>query len=138
MNKPLSGTRSRHPEGHHRPDGGLAKSSRCPMRRRTRLWSHKVPVRSGPYTDNDVAIDVEKGLKRARIAWVKERGGVEGSDGRRIRARAITAMRPASASRAISPNTPRPLRADSPSPVGEGGVVGRRGNRSRRRRQNGL
>ena len=26
---------------------------------------------SGPYTDTDVAIDVEKGLKRARIAWVQ-------------------------------------------------------------------
>ena len=32
---------------------------------------------SGPYTDNDVAIDLEKGLKRTRIEWVKERGGVE-------------------------------------------------------------
>ena len=32
---------------------------------------------TGPYTDNDVAIDVEQGLKRTRIAWVKERGGVE-------------------------------------------------------------
>src|SRR4029434_1293466 len=26
---------------------------------------------TGPYTDNDVAIDVEKGLSRRRIAWVK-------------------------------------------------------------------
>src|SRR6201987_5642446 len=43
------------------------------------------PVRvydpSGVYTDNDAAIDVEKGLKRTRIAWVKERGGVEEYDG---------------------------------------------------------
>src|SRR6202046_4497809 len=39
---------------------------------------------SGPYTDNDAAIDVEKGLKRARTAWVKERGGVEEYDGRPI------------------------------------------------------
>ena len=37
---------------------------------------------TGPYTDNDVAIDVEKGLKRARIEWVKERGGVEEYEGR--------------------------------------------------------
>ena len=39
------------------------------------------PVRvydpSGPYTDNDAAIDVERGLKRTRVQWVKERGGVE-------------------------------------------------------------
>jgi phosphomethylpyrimidine synthase len=40
---------------------------------------------SGVYTDNDVAIDVEKGLKRARIEWVKERGGVEEYEGRPIK-----------------------------------------------------
>lgn len=40
---------------------------------------------SGPYTDNDVVIDVEKGLKRARIEWVKERGGVEEYEGRPIK-----------------------------------------------------
>lgn len=40
---------------------------------------------SGPYTDNDVAIDVEKGLKRSRIEWVKERGGVEEYEGRPIK-----------------------------------------------------
>jgi phosphomethylpyrimidine synthase len=40
---------------------------------------------SGPYTDNDVAIDVEKGLKRARTAWVRERGGVEEYEGRPIK-----------------------------------------------------
>jgi len=39
---------------------------------------------SGVYTDNDAAIDVEKGLKRSRIEWVKERGGVEEYDGRPI------------------------------------------------------
>ena len=37
---------------------------------------------SGVYTDSDVAIDVEAGLKRARIEWVRERGGVEEYDGR--------------------------------------------------------
>ena len=40
---------------------------------------------SGVYTDNDVAIDVEKGLKRSRIEWVKERGGVEEYEGRPIK-----------------------------------------------------
>jgi phosphomethylpyrimidine synthase len=47
------------------------------------------PVRiydpSGAYTDNDAAIDVEKGLKRVRIEWVKERGGVEEYEGRAIK-----------------------------------------------------
>ncbi len=40
---------------------------------------------TGPYTDNDVAIDVEAGLKRPRTEWVKERGGVEAYDGRPIK-----------------------------------------------------
>jgi phosphomethylpyrimidine synthase len=40
---------------------------------------------SGPYTDSDVAIDVEKGLGRARIEWVRERGGVEEYEGRPIK-----------------------------------------------------
>jgi phosphomethylpyrimidine synthase len=45
-----------------------------------------VPVydTSGPYTDNNVAIDVEAGLKRTRVEWVRERGGVEEYDGRPI------------------------------------------------------
>src|SRR5512135_1600356 len=39
---------------------------------------------SGPYTDPDVVIDVNAGLKRSRIEWVKERGGVEEYQGREI------------------------------------------------------
>ena len=37
---------------------------------------------SGPYTDPAVTIDVNAGLARGRIAWVKERGGVEEYQGR--------------------------------------------------------
>jgi phosphomethylpyrimidine synthase len=37
---------------------------------------------SGPYTDPTVRIDVMKGLTRARLEWIKERGGIEGYDGR--------------------------------------------------------
>ena len=40
---------------------------------------------SGVYTDNDAVIDVEKGLKRARIEWVKERGSVEEYQGRPLK-----------------------------------------------------
>ena len=40
---------------------------------------------SGPYTDPDVTIDVNAGLARARIEWVKERGGVEEYLGRDIK-----------------------------------------------------
>src|SRR5450755_4857252 len=40
---------------------------------------------SGPYSDPDVTIDVNAGLARPRIAWVKERGGVEEYQGREIK-----------------------------------------------------
>ena len=40
---------------------------------------------SGPYTDPAVTIDVNAGLSRARIEWVKERGGVEEYQGRDIK-----------------------------------------------------
>ena len=46
------------------------------------------PVRvydcSGPYTDPDQSIDVEKGLPRHRTDWVKARGGVEEYEGRAL------------------------------------------------------
>ena len=46
-----------------------------------------VPVydTSGPYTDPNVAIDLEKGLPRPRTDWVLERGGVEFYEGREVR-----------------------------------------------------
>src|SRR5246500_2448085 len=40
---------------------------------------------SGPYPDPTVAIDVNAGLARNRLAWVKERGGVEEYEGRDIK-----------------------------------------------------
>ncbi len=45
-----------------------------------------VPVydTTGPYTDPDVTIDVEQGLARTRIEWVRERGGVEDYEGRAV------------------------------------------------------
>lgn len=71
---------------------------------------------SGPYTDDNVAIDVEKGLPRARIAWVKERGGVEEYEGRPIQ--------PVDNGNATGkhlarnfPNTPKPMRAIGDAPV---------------------
>src|SRR3569623_2067050 len=71
---------------------------------------------TGPYTDNDVAIDVERGLKRARIAWVKERGGVEEYEGRPIQ--------PVDNGNATGkhlarnfPNTPKPYRGVGDAPV---------------------
>jgi phosphomethylpyrimidine synthase len=39
---------------------------------------------TGPYSDPEVTIDVEQGLARTRLAWVRERGGVEDYEGRPI------------------------------------------------------
>src|SRR5437588_3999287 len=71
------------------------------------------PVRvydpSGIYTEADAAIDVEKGLKRSRIAWVKERGGVEEYDGRPLQPVDNGNASGRHLARSF-PNTPRPLR----------------------------
>ena len=71
---------------------------------------------SGPYTDNDVVIDVEKGLKRSRIEWVKERGGVEEYDGRPIKPVDNGNVSGKHLARAF-PNTPKPMRAQDGKPV---------------------
>ena len=66
---------------------------------------------SGPYTDPDVALDVEKGLPRTRIEWVKERGGVEEYDGRPIKPVDNGNVSGKHLARNF-PNTPQPLRGD--------------------------
>ncbi|MCM2989079.1 phosphomethylpyrimidine synthase ThiC [Bacillus safensis] len=47
------------------------------------------PVRvydtSGPYTDENVQIDITKGLKRLRAAWIEERGDTESYEGRHVK-----------------------------------------------------
>jgi phosphomethylpyrimidine synthase len=85
---------------------------------------------SGPYTDPEAVIDVEKGLPRTRIDWVKERGGIEDYDGRPIRPVDNGNVTGKHLARNF-PNTPRPLRAASPSPLGgAGGEGGREANTS--------
>jgi phosphomethylpyrimidine synthase len=37
---------------------------------------------SGPYTDDAVAIDIEKGLRALRADWIRARGDVEEYEGR--------------------------------------------------------
>src|ERR1700752_1143549 len=71
---------------------------------------------SGPYTDNDVTIDVENGLKRTRIEWVKERGGVEQYEGRPIKPVDNGNVSGKHLARNF-PNTHRPLRALDVQPV---------------------
>src|SRR5271169_4605506 len=98
MNKPLSESELATPRVTTGPIAGshkiysapeAAPDLRVPLREiALSEGSGEEPVRvydpSGVYTDNGVAIDVETGLKRARIEWVKERGGVEEYDGRPI------------------------------------------------------
>jgi phosphomethylpyrimidine synthase len=70
---------------------------------------------SGPYSDPDVTIDVEKGLPRPRAAWVRERGGVEEYQGREIKPVDNGNASGKHLARSFA-NTPKPLRATSPSP----------------------
>jgi phosphomethylpyrimidine synthase len=72
---------------HARPDA--APELRVPVREivlTEAAGEAPVPVydTTGPFTDPDVTIDVEQGLARTRIEWVKERGGVEDYEGRPI------------------------------------------------------
>jgi len=71
---------------------------------------------SGPYTDDNVTINIEKGLPRIRIAWVKERAGVEEYKGRPIQPVDNGNVSGKHLARAF-PNTPRPLRAIGDAPV---------------------
>ncbi len=65
---------------------------------------------TGVYTDNDAVVDVENGLKRTRIEWVKERGGVEEYDGRPIKPVDNGNVSGKHLARNF-PNTPKPWRA---------------------------
>ena len=71
---------------------------------------------SGPYTDDNATIDVEKGLPRTRIEWVKERGGVEEYEGRPLKPVDNGNATGKYLARAF-PNTPKPLRGVGDAPV---------------------
>jgi phosphomethylpyrimidine synthase len=71
---------------------------------------------SGPYTDESITIDVEKGLSRTRLDWVKERGGVEEYLGRPIKPVDNGNATGKYLARAF-PNTPKPLRGVGDAPV---------------------
>src|SRR5262245_47118589 len=71
---------------------------------------------SGVYTDNNAALNVEQGLKRTRIEWVKERGGVEEYEGRPIKPVDNGNVSGKHLARNF-PNTPKPWRAKDGHPV---------------------
>jgi phosphomethylpyrimidine synthase len=65
---------------------------------------------SGPYTDLEARIDVEKGLPRQRTAWVERRGGVERYDGRPIKPEDNGNVSGKTAARAFPAHQHQPLR----------------------------
>jgi phosphomethylpyrimidine synthase len=71
---------------------------------------------SGVYTDDNAGIDVERGLKRARVEWVRERGGVEEYDGRPIQPVDNGNVSGKHLARNF-PNTPKPMRAIGDAPM---------------------
>jgi phosphomethylpyrimidine synthase len=77
---------------------------------------------SGPYTDDNAAIDVEAGLKRTRIDWVRERGGVEEYQGREIKAVDNGNVSDKYLARNF-PNTPKPLRGIGGQMTEDGGQM---------------
>ena len=98
-----------------------AKDLRVPLREIALSEASKeapLPVydTSGVYTDPNVKIDVEKGLARNRVQWVKERGGVEEYEGRPIQPVDNGNATGKYLARAF-PNTPRPMRGIGNAPV---------------------
>jgi phosphomethylpyrimidine synthase len=71
---------------------------------------------SGPYTDPAATIDVDAGLPRIRVEWVRERGGVEDYQGRIIKPEDNGGIGDKHLARTF-PKTHRPLRALPGKPV---------------------
>jgi len=77
-----------------------------------------VPVydASGAYTDDNLDINVETGLKRTRVEWVRERGGIEEYVGREIKAVDNGNVSGKHLARYF-PNTPQPMRGVGDAPI---------------------
>jgi phosphomethylpyrimidine synthase len=71
---------------------------------------------SGAYTDPSATIDVEAGLARTRIEWVRERGGVEEYEGRNVKPEDNGNVGDKHVAR-MFPTSNRPLRALPGKPV---------------------
>jgi phosphomethylpyrimidine synthase len=71
---------------------------------------------SGPYTDPDAVIDVERGLSRPRAEWARERGGVEDYDGRAIKPVDNGNVSGKHLARSFA-NTPKPMRGVDGKPM---------------------
>ena len=72
--------------------------------------SFRVYDTSGPYSDPEAAIDVQRGLLPLRAPWIEARGGVEAYEGRAVRAEDNGAVAVSHLARAFVGGRP-PLRA---------------------------
>ena len=70
---------------------------------------------SGPYTDDAVQIDVEKGLPRQRSTWIEARGGIESYQGRQLKPEDNCNVSGSHAARGV-PNKPQPMRGIGSAP----------------------
>ena len=95
-----------------------APDLRVPLREIALTGEPALPVydTSGAFSDPDVTIDVEAGLKRIRVEWVRERGGIEEYEGRPIKAVDNGNVSGKHLARNF-PNTPKPMRALEGKPV---------------------
>jgi len=126
---PLPASRKIYVASDHAPD------VRVPVREIALTDANEPPVRvydtSGPYTDPDVSIDLDKGLPRSRRAWVLERGGVEDYQGRSIKPEDNGNVGADHLARAF-PTEHRPLRGiETPSPLPAGERSSREADRVR-------
>ena len=101
-------------------ESALAPDVRVPVREISLTAPQEPPVRvydtSGPYTDPDHAVDLEKGLPRTRTQWVRERGGVEDYEGRTLRPEDNGNVGETHLARAF-PLRHRPLRGTGNAPI---------------------
>ena len=71
---------------------------------------------SGPYTDAEFTVDVEKGLPRQRAAWITARGNVESYRGREVKPEDNGNVSGSHAARDF-PDKPQPVRGVGKAPV---------------------
>jgi phosphomethylpyrimidine synthase len=97
-----------------------APDVRVPVREIALSDASEPPVRvydtSGPYTDPNYKVELERGLPRARTEWVKERGGVVEYSGRTIKPEDNGNVGEAHLARAF-PIAHRPLAGTGSAPV---------------------
>jgi len=79
---PIQGSEKHYVDG---PDGMRVAMRRIPLEPSSGEAPVVVYDCSGPYTDPNTSIDINKGLEKLRLDWIKARGDVEEYDGRDVK-----------------------------------------------------